>query len=153
MRFWYIVSIFILLGCYTAKKAEKDINKAKLNYPELIAEKCSEWYGCDTVIIIRDSVQFKEWVNEIHSFDTIMDTIRLKEKCPEILVKYREIIKRVPPVHDTIKIKDRAESEGWRLKYEGLRKEYEGNLKLTTKLSWLALFLLIILLLIAILKK
>ena len=153
MRFWYIVSIFILSGCYTAKKAEKAINKAKLNYPELIAEKCSEWYGCDTVTIIRDSVQFKEWVNEIHSFDTIMDTIRMKEKCPEILVKYREIIKRVPPVHDTIKIKDKAESEGWRLKYEGLRKEHEGNLKLTTKLSWLALFLLIILLLIAILKK
>lgn len=153
MRFWYIVCIFILSGCYTAKKAEKAINKAKLNYPELIAEKCSEWYECDTVTIIRDSVQFKEWVNEIHSFDTITDTIRLKDKCPEVLVKYREIIKRVPPVHDTIKIKDRAESEGWRLKYESLRKEHEGNLKLTTKLSWLALFLLIILLLIAILKK
>lgn len=153
MRFWYIVSIFILLGCYTAKNAEKAINKAKDKYPDVVAEKFSKLYPCDTVTIVRDSIQFKEWINEIHSFDTIIDTIRLKDKCPEILIKYRNIIKRVPPIHDTIKIKDRAESESWRLKYEVLRKEHEENLKLTTKLAWVALFLLIILLIIAILKK
>lgn len=153
MRFWYIVSILILSGCYTSKNALKDINKVKENYPELVAEKCAEWYGCDTVTIIRDSIQFKEWINEIHSFDTILDTIRLKDKCPEILVKYREIIKRTPPIHDTIKIKDKAESESWRLKYEALRKENEVNLKLTYKLSWIALILLLILFIIAILKK
>ena len=153
MRIWYIVSIFILSGCYSAKNANKAINKAKEKYPDLVAEKFSEWYGCDTVTIVKDSIQFKEWVNEIHSFDTIIDTIRLKDKCPELLVKYREVIKRVPPIHDTIKIKDRAESESWRLKCESIRKEHEGNLKLTTKLSWFALFLLIILLIIAILKK
>lgn len=153
MRFWYIVSIFILSGCYTAKNADKAINKAKENYPELLAQKCAEWYPCDTLTIIRDSIQFKEWVNEIHLFDTITDTIRLRDKCPEILVKYREVIKRVPPVHDTIIVKDKAETESWRLKYEALRKEHEGNLKLTTKLSWLALFLLLILFIIAILKK
>lgn len=153
MRFWYIVSIFILSGCYTAKKAEKAINKAKINYPNVVAEKCSEWYGCDTITIIKDSIQFKEWINEIHSFDTITDTILLKNKCPEILVKYREVIKRVPPIHDTIKIKDKAESESWKFKYEAIRNEHEGNLKLTYKISWVALILLLILFIIAILKK
>jgi len=153
MRFWYIVSVLLLSGCYTLKKANKDINKAKLNYPDLIADKCSEWYGCDTVTIVRDSIQFKEWVNEIHSFDTIIDTVRLKEKCPDLLVKYRQIVKRVPAIHDTIKIKDRAELDALSIKYESLKKEHESNLKLTTKLSWVALFLLIILLIIAILKK
>lgn len=153
MRFWYIVSIFILSGCYTAKKAEKAINKAKVNFPNVIAEKCSEWYGCDTITIIKDSIQFKEWINEIHSFDTIIDTIQLKDKCPEILIKYREVIKRVPPIHDTIKIKDKAESEVWKFKYEAIRKDNEGNLKLTYKLSWTALILLLILFIIAILKK
>lgn len=153
MRIWYIVSVLLLSGCYTAKKANKDLNKIRDNYPDLIAEKCSEWYGCDTVTVVKDSIQFKEWVNEIHSFDTIVDTIRLKDKCPDILYKYREVVKKVPPIHDTIKIKDRAESESWRLKYEALRKEHEGNLKNTTKLSWLALILLLILFIIAILKK
>lgn len=153
MRFWYIVSILLLSGCYTAKKAERDINKAKVNYPDIVSEKFADWYGCDTVTIIRDSIQFKEWVNEIHSFDTIIDTIRLKEKCPDLLVKYRDIIKRVPPIHDTIKIKDRVELDALSIKYEALKKEHESNLKLTTKLSWFALFLLIILLIIAILKK
>jgi hypothetical protein len=153
MRFWYIVFILTLSGCYSAKKAERDINKAKVNYPDIVAEKFADWYGCDTVTITRDSIQFKEWVNEIHSFDTIVDTVRLKEKCPDLLVKYREIVKRVPPIHDTIKIKDRAELDALNIKYESLKKEYDGNQKLTTKLSWFALFLLIILLIIAILKK
>jgi len=153
MRFWYIVSLLTLSGCYTAKKAERDINKAKVNYPDIVAEKCADWYACDTVTIVRDSIQFKEWVNEIHSFDTIIDTIRLKEKCPEILVKYRQIVKRVPPIHDTIKVKDRSELDALSIKYEALKKEHDANLKLMTKLSWVALFLLIILLIIAILKK
>lgn len=153
MRNLYILSIFILSSCYTAKKAEKQLNKAKINFPEVLADKCSQWYGCDTITIIRDSIQFKEWVNEIHSFDTIIDTIQLKEKCPELLVKYRQVVKRVPPIHDTIKVQDKAKLETIRLKYEALRKEHESNLKLTTKLSWLALILLLILLIIAILKK
>jgi len=153
MRFWYIVSILLLSGCYSAKKAERDINKAKVNYPEVVAEKFADWFPCDTVTITHDSIQFKEWVNEIHSFDTIIDTIRLKEKCPDLLVKYRQIIKRVPPIHDTIKILDKADITALSIKYEALKKEHESNLKLTTKLSWFALFLLIILLIIAILKK
>jgi hypothetical protein len=153
MRFWYIVLILTLSGCYTAKKAERDINKAKVNYPEIVAEKFGDWFPCDTVTIIRDSIQFKEWINEIHSFDTIIDTVRLKDKCPDLLIKYRQIVKRVPPIHDTIKIKDKADLTALSVKYEALKKEYESNLKLTTKLSWAALFLLIILLIIAILKK
>ena len=153
MRFWIVVSVLLLSSCYSAKKAEKDINKAKLNYPEVVAEKFADWFPCDTVTIIRDSMTFKEWVNEIHSFDTIIDTIRIREKCPELLIKYREIVKRVPPIHDTIKIKDRTELNALSLKYEALKKEHESNLKLTTKLSWVALFLLLILLVIAILKK
>jgi len=153
MRILYILSIFILSSCYTAKKAEKDINKAKINFPEVVADKCGQWYGCDTVTIIRDSIKFKEWVNEIHSFDTIIDTILLREKCPELLVKYREVVKRVPPIHDTIKVENKASLEAIRLKYEALKKEHESNLKLTTKLSWFALFLLLILLIITIIKK
>lgn len=153
MRIWYILSIFILSSCYTAKKAEKDLNRAKINFPEIMADKCAQWYGCDTVTITRDSIQYKEWVNEIHSFDTITDTVRLREKCPELVTKYRNIVTRVPPIHDTIKVQDKAQLEAIRLKYEALKQEHDSNLKLTTKLSWVALFLLLILLIIAILKK
>lgn len=153
MRFWYIVSIFILSGCYTAKKAEKDLNKAKIHYPEVVAQKFSDWYGCDTVTITRDSIQFKEWVNEIHSFDTIIDTVRLKEKCPEILVKYREIVKRVPPIHDTFKMVNRVEVELYRDKYEKLRVDNEKKTNWLIRLGIFMLIMLLILIAIISLKK
>jgi len=155
MKIWHFLLICLLSGCYTANKAKKDIIKAKLNYPDVVSAKFSEWYKCDTVTVVKDSIQFKEWIKEIKSFDTIKetDTVLLRLKCPQALIKYRDIIKRVPAIHDTIKIIDRLEVESTKSKYENLRNEHEGNLKLMNKISLFALLLLLIIFLIAILKK
>lgn len=153
MKFWYILSIFILSGCYSLKKADRQLNKAKITYPDLVAEKYSKWFGCDTITIVRDSIQFKEWVNEIHSFDTITDTIRLREKCPEMLVKYRNIIKRVPPIHDTIRVVNRVEVELYRDRYEKARSDNEKKDKWLMRLGLFLIFILLLLIFITTLKK
>ena len=42
----YLAIFFLigLLGCYTAKKADRQLNKAKINYPELVAGRMSMWF-------------------------------------------------------------------------------------------------------------
>lgn len=152
MKKYLIISI-LFFGCYTSKKAEQDINKAKTYFPEVVSDKFSQWYKCDTVTIIKDSIKFKEWINEIHSFDTIIDTIQIRQKCPEVLIKYRDLIKRVPAIHDTIKLINRVEVELYRDKYEKLRTENEKSNGLINKLGLFSLLLLIVLLLIIVLKK
>lgn len=49
MKYFYIFSLFFFFGCYSVKKATKDVNKAQEHYPEVIANKCGSLYHVDTV--------------------------------------------------------------------------------------------------------
>lgn len=111
----FISTIFLLtfIGCYSPKKAEKQLNKAYANYPELVAEKSGKWFPCLPIEVKRDSVRYVAFLHQIDTLlevkrDTIIDTVYLDKICPErkILIKYKELLKSVPPIHDTIKIKD-----------------------------------------------
>lgn len=103
--------IFFLMGCYTQKKAERSLNKAQINYPELVAQKSSLWYPCSQFKGTSDSTAYKVFVKQIDTLnqlkiDTIfkLDTlvnIRLVKDCQEIVWKYRRIYTKLPTIHDT----------------------------------------------------
>ena len=42
----YLAIFFLLgvIGCYTAKKADRQLNKAKINYPELVSNRMALWF-------------------------------------------------------------------------------------------------------------
>jgi hypothetical protein len=106
-----IFSIFFLLGCYTQKKAEKSLNKAQINYPELVAQKSSLWYPCSQFKGTSDSTAYKVFIKQIDTLNQlILDTItkldtvvniRLVKDCQEIVWKYRRIYTKLPTIHDT----------------------------------------------------
>jgi hypothetical protein len=113
MRFISTIILLTFIGCYSPKKADKQLNKAYINYPELVAEKSGKWFPCLPIEVKRDSVRYVAFLQRIDTLlevkrDTILDTIYLDKICPErkILIKYKELLKSVPPIHDTIKIKD-----------------------------------------------
>ena len=89
--------------------------------------------------IKRDSVRYVAFLHQIDTLlevkrDTIIDTIFLEKICPErkVLIRYKELLKSVPPIHDTIKIKDmscEAILSDLRAKNENLRDKSEGKNK------------------------
>lgn len=100
--------IFFLMGCYTQKKAEKSLNKAQINYPELVAQKSSLWYPCSQFKGTSDSTAYKVFIKQIDTLnqlilDTItkLDTIVKLRECQDLVTKYRTIYKNIPAIHDT----------------------------------------------------
>jgi hypothetical protein len=163
-----IFSIFFLWGCYTQKKAERSLNKAQINYPELVAEKSSLWYPCIQFKGTSDSSQYKSFVKQIDSlnglyfvkidsiyfYDTLtkFDTIVKLKKCQDLVTKYRTIYKNLPAIHDTIIMVSTAEK--YTIKYlenerEESHKRYDRSMKLNI---WL-LIALIVSLLVHLFKK
>lgn len=69
------LAMMLLSSCYTAKKANKDIYKVHVNYPELLAKYCSEEFRSDR----KDSVVKGD---EIVSTDTIYSTDTQYVDCP-----------------------------------------------------------------------
>lgn len=96
---------FFLFSCYTQKKAEKQINRAYIEHQDMLRSKLQWWWPCVPVEIKRDSVKYVAFLRQI---DTLLQVDTISEKCPErkVLIKYRDILKSPPPIHDTIKIKD-----------------------------------------------
>lgn len=121
-----ILFLFFLASCYNAKKAEKEINKAQLNFPELMAKKSAQLYPCKTIKVKSDSSKYKTIIKKIkqidtayfYSVDTIckLDTVLIEKNCTKVLYKYREILKELPAVHDTVTIFNDAEVTS--LKYQ-----------------------------------
>ena len=135
----YLILIIFFVGCYTPKKADRQLNRAYVNYPAIVAEKTGNWFPCIPVEIKRDSVRYVAFLHQIDTLleikrDTIIDTIILDKICPErkVLIRYKELLKSVPPIHDTIKIKDmscEAILSDLRAKNENLRDKSEGKNK------------------------
>lgn len=104
---------FFLFSCYTPKKAERQINRAYIEHQDMLRSKIRWWWPCIPVEVKRDSAKYIAFIHQIDTLlevkrDTISDTIYLDKICPErkLLIKYKELLKYVPAIHDTIKIKD-----------------------------------------------
>lgn len=142
----YLPILFLLFSCYGPKKAERQANKIQVHYPEIMAKKASLWYPCVPIKISTDSTAYNKWVAELDSInhlepiiDTIIDTITLDKVCPErkILVKYKEVIKRFPIIHDTIRVEDMAckvITDDLRAENKKLEGRYAGSLKFAISL-------------------
>lgn len=117
-KLFSILFLFFLVGCYSPKKAEKQINKAQLNFPEVLAKKSSELYPCKPKKAGSDSTKYKTIIKKIKQIDTAyfystdtickLDTVLIEKNCTKVLYKYREILKDIPAVHDTVTITDEA---------------------------------------------
>jgi hypothetical protein len=155
-----IFSIFFLigcLGCYTQKKAEKSLNKAQINYPELVAKKSSLWYPCRQFKVTSDSTAYKVFIKQIDTLnllklDTItkLDTvvnIRLVKDCQDIVWKYRKVYTQLPAIHDTIIMVSTADK--YTIQYlQNEREEAHKRYDRSTKLNiWLLIALIVSILL------
>lgn len=162
-----LISCLFLFGCYTQRKASKQMDEAKIKYPEIAAEKCAAWYPVIPIQVIRDSNSYREWISKIDSFsqqivthyDTIFsyDTIIKKENnqkiTHEIITKYNNFIRQMPPVHDTIKILDAAKQADLEAKLKAKEVKLTESYTLMNKTLIIGLILLLILFIISILKK
>lgn len=128
MKYLALLPLFII-GCYTPKKAEKQLDKANKEYPFLVAEKLSNWYPCKEVEIKTDSSAYKKWMAALDSIlnlnkgeDTLFvtDTIEVisqectayknkiiaissqLEKAKQTINLIRNKVINPPAIHDTI---------------------------------------------------
>jgi len=114
MKIIIILTTFILCGCYTSKKADKDVEKAYINYKKQTLEKLRSYAPCIDKNIISDSSKY------LNSIDSIV----------KILNYYDSVFENTPQeeiLHDTVKIKDSVIYCLDKIKYEKYKFE---NLKL-----------------------
>jgi hypothetical protein len=168
----------IFASCYSAKKAQKQITKAQLTHPEVVAKKTSEWYPCVISQPIIDSSQVKNWLAIIDSLNKetnidiieINDTIKLTIK-DSVAYKYwlnkykvnqqiianlkQLLVSKVPTIYKTIYVKDSASlmylsKENEQLKSD--RNDYQIKYEKYLKVSFWLLLLLAISVIINIIK-
>ena len=109
MKLCYL-PIFFLLACNGPRQAERQVRRAYVNHPEIIAKGCSEWFPFKETIVV-DS-------HDLHTFDSgrlfilsgidtiyryMTDTIVLNR-----LTRTKEYIERLKPVERTIYVRDSA---------------------------------------------
>ena len=71
-----IIFLIFFIGCYSPKKAERQLDKANDNYPGLVAQKTSKWFPCKEIKVKTDSSAYKKWMTSLDSlFDRGTDTI------------------------------------------------------------------------------
>lgn len=66
----------ILASCYTERKAEKQINKAYINHPKIVAKKSADWFPCVTEQIVIDTTSYKIDDSTYWKIIRIRDTIQ-----------------------------------------------------------------------------
>ena len=89
MRYLLTILIIGLISCYTPKKAERQIDKAFDNYPEIVANKAAKVFP-----VKADTIAYTEWK---YSIDSVINTIHdtTIERCPEVKNKVNVIREKV----------------------------------------------------------
>ena len=82
LKYLLFLSIFFT-GCYSEKKASKQLNKVSVEYPVLISQKCGELFK---PIVTKDTQIVTEYINRIDTFlskntDTLIVTDTIKKEC------------------------------------------------------------------------
>lgn len=152
-RLFSILFLFFLVGCYSPKKAEKQINKAQLNFPEVLAKKSSELYPCKPKKTGSDSSRYKTVIKKIKEIDTAyfystdtvckLDTVLIEKNCTKVLYKYREILKNLPAVHDTFEVTNDAAIVSLQLQLKKASENSDYFKGRYIKALWFSIWLLI----------
>lgn len=110
MKYLHIAWVILLVSCNGVRVTEKNLRKAYIHHPELVAKNCSQWFPIKETIVV-DS-------HDLHTFDSgrlfilsgidtiyqyITDTIVLNK-----LTRTREFVERLKPVERTIYVRDSA---------------------------------------------
>ena len=82
LKYLLFLSIFFT-GCYSEKKASKQLNKVSIEYPVLISQKCGELFK---PIVTKDTQIVTEYINRIDTFlsnstETIIVNDTIKKDC------------------------------------------------------------------------
>jgi hypothetical protein len=162
MRISIIFLLLLLCSCYTERKASNDLDKIKGKFPSLMANKASQWYPCDSVLISIDSSGYS--VAPIDSIKAIIisqiDTLELHDticagKCRPRIKTIRQTIYRAieklpsspSVIVKTVRIKDSAQISMYEESIKLCKEEQDKYLKKSSKYSewcmWLSLILLI----------
>lgn len=173
MRYSQILFLFFLIGCYTERNATKDLEKAQIKYPEIVAKKTTQWYPCLQIQTKSDSSFYKKWIKAIDSLnkyylnykpDTliVVDTI-LKIDSANCTQLYKnnitlsnrlnranvmisvlnDKIREVPVIHDTIIKIDSAALKVYGNRIEVLSAEKDKLYKKYVNVLWWVISLLI----------
>lgn len=68
MKYLFIIVFFC--GCYSAKKADSQLNKSYIYHRELTAQKFSEWFPCETL-----QIDSSEKIEYLYKTDTLLKYI------------------------------------------------------------------------------
>lgn len=100
------IFLLLLVGCYTAKKAEKDINKIQEKHPQVLAKKAASLYPIKYHIDSSEFVNYLEQINiKIDSMlvkDTIIDTIKFYPSCEKVKKELRNSYKFIKGLQQTL---------------------------------------------------
>lgn len=100
------IFLLLLVGCYTAKKAEKDINKIQRKHPEVLAKKATLLFP---TIRKTDSSEFVNYLEQINvKIDSqlvkINDTVihNINPECVKIKKELRNSYKFIKGLQETM---------------------------------------------------
>lgn len=133
--------LLFLLGCYTPKKAEQQLNRAK-QYPEKVADFCHANFP----VTQRSDTSYLteyDWI-EVECQDRIIEKTLVKN---DTIIRY--VTKRVQVPGKTVTIttvvKDSAEASKLRLELQAWKEkttQAEGKASSNMKFNWILLLLL-----------
>lgn len=171
----YLFILFFFASCYTAKQAEKDIDKAQAKFPEVVAKKSSQYYPCGWLVMDMDSSEKVKWSTFVDSINNVIyrykiDTIVEVKDCTESNKLLKKKIKEqsefidglqlalnnVPVIEKYVLIQDSAKMKLKQVEIDNLNSLVVKNEKTlnqrTSILIW-ALILFIVSLILHIIRK
>lgn len=101
MRTIFLFGLLICIaGCYSIKTAEKQLIKAKVHYPELVASTYSMWFPIKTDTVVK--IETRKG-NDIVKYDTVRVDCdsALKEKVSIVKVPFEVSKYRVDTIYNT----------------------------------------------------
>jgi hypothetical protein len=178
----YLLIILLFTSCYSYKKANNQLDKAYKHYPEIVAQKTSNWFPCGWQVKDIDSSEMVDYlkrvdsinklVNVITCFDTIPEIIYTKEckqyeaiidslqarinQVKKVITKVNTIVSKPVIVTKTVLVTDTAKLyflNSEIVKYRELSDKYQNKYQFWLKVCLWALIALIISLLINFIKK
>lgn len=126
----FLISAILISGCYSAKKAARQINKAALNYPEVVSKIARDYYPCDTSnsatdTIIQDSLIYVECPDN----DTVTIQLPSNTIYPQIGKKKIGVWVKVPVYryYITLKVRDMAAEKMLQVEIEKITVKLEKS--------------------------